>query len=102
MVPTPLAIPEAGAPFLSRSLREGWASAGHGSNALSRPIRVDSPAARITPAIPIGYPVGAPPPRGFRRVEPVLLLCHFPVQQLAQIAPRAAHADVESPELRIH
>src|SRR5213078_2857023 len=56
---------------------------GQGRSALSRPMRVDSPAARMIPASP-------------------MLLRHFAVQKLAQTAPGAAHADVEMPELCIH
>src|SRR6476469_2772122 len=58
---------------------------GHGSSALSRPMRDDSPAARITPQKSLMFE----------------LVRRLAAQQLAQVAPRAAHGDVECPEQRI-
>src|SRR5581483_563483 len=65
---------------------EAW-DGGQGKSALSRPMREDAPAARMTPHSPKLME------KLFRRV---------PAQKLAQAAPRTAHPNIELAELRVH
>src|SRR6266851_9958304 len=78
----------------------------HSSRALCE--KDGPPVATAATPYPAPYAWTHPPPESLRQspfiypVGPVRLLCHFAVQKFAQIAPRTAHADIESPELRIH